>query len=184
MERGNRHPDRKSTPTMRAASASDSNVKPILPMARFSAPFCLRVFGAGVVLATAFSLQAPLSSRSTVAPAGKALAFAPPKGTGVPAPAGLVKKENDFSFRLQSVAGGAAAPAPKKNALLEKVWNENTKLVTYITVWYLGNIWYNIYNKKALNLLGKNGGGALGPGGGAALGRGSLCDSPVGPRRA
>jgi hypothetical protein len=49
------------------------------------------------------------------------LAFAPPKGTGVPAPAGLVKKENDFSFRLQSVAGGAAAPAPKKNALLEKV---------------------------------------------------------------
>lgn len=32
-----------------------------------------------------------------------------------------MKKENDFSFRLQSVAGGAAAPAPKKNALLEKV---------------------------------------------------------------
>jgi len=31
-------------------------------------------------------------------------------------------KENDFTFRLQSVAGGAAAaPAPKKNALVDKV---------------------------------------------------------------
>jgi len=60
------------------------------------------------------------------------LAFAPPKGTGVPAPAGLVKKENDFSFRLQSVAGGAAAPAPKKNALLEKVmsWEGQGKVRT------------------------------------------------------
>lgn len=128
-------------------------------MARFSASFCLRMFGAGVVLATAFSLQAPLSSRSTAAPAGKSLAFAPPKAAaGVPAAAGLMK-ENDFTFRLQSVAGGAAATPAKKNALVEKFWNEDTKLATYISVWYLGNIYYNIYNKKALNMLGKNGEG-------------------------
>ena len=75
-------------------------------------------------------------------------AFAPPKAAApAPAAAGFLKEKNDFSFRLQSVAGGAAAPA-KKNALVEKLWNEDTKLAAYISIWYLGNIWYNIYNKK------------------------------------
>lgn len=71
------------------------------------------------------------------APAGKSLAFAPPKAAaGVPAAAGVMKKENDFTFRLQSVAGGAAAaPAPKKNALVEKVrfsWKEERETSTWL----------------------------------------------------
>ncbi len=48
-----------------------------------------------------------------------------------------------FSFRLQSVSGGAAAPAKKGGveALVEKVWNEDTKLAAYVAIWYLGNIY-------------------------------------------
>ena len=90
-------------------------------MARFTPSLALRIFGAGVVLATAFSLQAPISSRtSTNAPAAKGLSFVAPM-TPTPA-AGLqapVAAKNDFAFRLQSVAGGAA-PA-KKGGLVEKV---------------------------------------------------------------
>lgn len=109
-------------------------------MARFPS-LCLRlVFASGVVLATAFSLQAPLQARSSAAPAqGKGLAFAPPKAAAPAAGVVPVVGKNDFSFRLQSVSGGAA-PA-KKEGLLEKVWNEDTKLAAYVGIWYLGNIY-------------------------------------------
>lgn len=40
------------------------------------------------------------------------------------------------------------------------LWNDSTKLATYLSVWYLGNIYYNIYNKKACIALGKNAAGA------------------------
>lgn len=46
----------------------------------------------------------------------------------------------------------AAAKTEKKGGL----WNETTQLVTYLLVWYLGNVYYNIYNKKACIALGKN----------------------------
>lgn len=39
-------------------------------------------------------------------------------------------------------------------------WNDNTKLATYMSVWYLGNVYYNIFNKKACIALGKNASGA------------------------
>jgi len=48
-----------------------------------------------------------------------------------------------------------AAAAPSKS-FIDLIWNDNTKLLTYLAVWYLGNIYYNIYNKKACIALGKN----------------------------
>jgi len=51
------------------------------------------------------------------------------------------------------VAAATAAPVAKKS---EGLWNDNTKLAAYLAVWYLGNIYYNIYNKKACNALGKD----------------------------
>jgi solute carrier family 35 protein E1 len=43
---------------------------------------------------------------------------------------------------------------------LSAIWNEKTKLPVYLAVWYVGNIYYNIYNKKACIALGKNAAGA------------------------
>lgn len=43
---------------------------------------------------------------------------------------------------------------------MSAVWNEKTKLPIYLAVWYIGNIYYNIYNKKACIALGKNASGA------------------------
>lgn len=43
---------------------------------------------------------------------------------------------------------------------LTAIWNEKTKLPIYLAVWYIGNIYYNIYNKKACIALGKNAAGA------------------------
>lgn len=50
----------------------------------------------------------------------------------------------------------AKAAAPVEPTLIEKIWNENTKLTAYLAVWYIGNVGYNIYNKKACIALGKN----------------------------
>ena len=38
--------------------------------------------------------------------------------------------------------------------------NPDLQLTAYLAVWYLGNIYYNIYNKKACIALGKNAAGA------------------------
>jgi hypothetical protein len=51
-------------------------------------------------------------------------------------------------------AAKAATAAPK--TMMEKLWTPNTQLAAYMAVWYLGNIYYNIYNKKACIALGKN----------------------------
>jgi len=53
----------------------------------------------------------------------------------------------------------AAKEAPKKS-FIDKIWNDQTQLLTYLAVWYMGNIYYNIYNKKACIALGKNASGA------------------------
>lgn len=50
----------------------------------------------------------------------------------------------------------ASEPAPAKTSFIDSIWNENTKLTAYLAIWYLGNIYYNIYNKKACIALGKN----------------------------
>jgi hypothetical protein len=51
------------------------------------------------------------------------------------------------------------AKAAPSSSLIDKIWNEQTKLGFYLAVWYLGNIYYNIYNKKACIALGKNAAG-------------------------
>jgi solute carrier family 35 protein E1 len=53
----------------------------------------------------------------------------------------------------------AAVPAPVELSFVDKFWNDSTKLGAYLAVWYLGNIYYNIYNKKACIALGKNAAG-------------------------
>ena len=57
------------------------------------------------------------------------------------------------------IVAAAAAPAPAPT-FMEKIWNPTTQLSAYMAVWYLGNIYYNIYNKKACIALGKNAHGA------------------------
>lgn len=64
-------------------------------MARFPS-LCLRlVFASGVVLATAFSLQAPLQARSSAAAQGKGLAFVQPKAAAPAAAAVPVVGKNE-----------------------------------------------------------------------------------------
>merc|ERR1719408_511720 len=53
----------------------------------------------------------------------------------------------------------ASKEQPNKT-FLQKIWNDQTQLMTYLAVWYMGNIYYNIYNKKACIALGKNAAGA------------------------
>jgi len=69
------------------------------------------------------------------------------------------------SFELMSTADDAdiiaakkavAAAPPTKKSLVDIFWNDSVKLTVYLAVWYLGNIYYNIYNKKACIALGKN----------------------------
>ena len=54
------------------------------------------------------------------------------------------------------IVAKAATPPPPSKSFVDVIWNENTKLSVYLAVWYLGNIYYNIYNKKACIALGKN----------------------------
>lgn len=54
------------------------------------------------------------------------------------------------------VVAKAATPPPAKKSFVDLIWNDGTKLSIYLAVWYLGNIYYNIYNKKACIALGKN----------------------------
>ena len=56
----------------------------------------------------------------------------------------------------EGIVAADAIPSPKKKSFIDSIWNENTKLTAYLAVWYLGNIAYNIYNKKACNALGKD----------------------------
>jgi len=58
------------------------------------------------------------------------------------------------------VVAAATATTEKKSSFLDLIWNDNTKLTFYLLVWYLGNIYYNIYNKKACIALGKSATGA------------------------
>jgi len=50
----------------------------------------------------------------------------------------------------------AATPAPAKGGLFSA---DNIAISSYLAVWYLGNVFYNIYNKKACIALGKNAAG-------------------------
>jgi len=92
-------------------------------------------------LATAFSLKqrisSPLLSRAQQTPASAALQHSQPTF--------LKTAEDAVNVEVTTVA------QEKKGFITEEV-----KLVAYLAVWYLGNIYYNIYNKKACIALGKN----------------------------
>jgi len=53
----------------------------------------------------------------------------------------------------------AAKKEEPKKTFISTIWNDSTQLFAYLSVWYLGNIYYNIYNKKACIALGKNAAG-------------------------
>lgn len=57
---------------------------------------------------------------------------------------------------LYTASGPEIVAEEKKKGFLESVWNKDTQLVAYLTVWYVGNVAYNIYNKKACIALGKD----------------------------
>lgn len=66
---------------------------------------------------------------------------------------------------LAAAAGSSNADAvaesntEEKGGFLSFFWNEKTKLSFYLAIWYGGNVYYNIYNKKACIALGKNAAG-------------------------
>lgn len=113
------------------------------------------IFLASCLVATAFS-QRPATRLSSTQSQVK---------TTLRQHSAFQNKQNAFSTALKSVEGqeegnvvAAAVEVPKKT-LMDRVWNDQTKLSVYLAVWYLGNIYYNIYNKKACIALGKNAAG-------------------------
>jgi hypothetical protein len=78
-----------------------------------------------------------------------------PEFQQLPSATALTAVEKSKS-RADVVASSGAQSAGESPSLLSMVWNEQTKLSFYLAVWYGGNIYYNIYNKKACNALGKN----------------------------
>jgi solute carrier family 35 protein E1 len=65
-------------------------------------------------------------------------------------------------MKLQQTEASTIEPSvvAANSGPLSAIWNEKTKLPIYLIVWYVGNIYYNIYNKKACIALGKNAAGA------------------------
>jgi solute carrier family 35 protein E1 len=97
------------------------------------ASLCLFVIGS---LTTAFSLQTSANKRIVVSKVGSLSKQMP------------VQHGNPTYLKSNEVV----AEAPKKGLL----GGIDFKLVSYLAVWYLGNIYYNIYNKRACIALGKN----------------------------
>jgi len=64
----------------------------------------------------------------------------------------------DGALRLK---GGKPAEAAEAKPWYSMFWNESTELLVLFGAWYWGNIYYNIYNKKALNLVGGAKGGLV-----------------------
>eukprot|EP00285_Hemiselmis_virescens_P016923 CAMPEP_0173377788 /NCGR_PEP_ID=MMETSP1356-20130122/1061_1 /TAXON_ID=77927 ORGANISM="Hemiselmis virescens, Strain PCC157" /NCGR_SAMPLE_ID=MMETSP1356 /ASSEMBLY_ACC=CAM_ASM_000847 /LENGTH=388 /DNA_ID=CAMNT_0014330665 /DNA_START=17 /DNA_END=1183 /DNA_ORIENTATION=+ len=64
----------------------------------------------------------------------------------------------DAALRLR---GGAKAVAEAPKAWYSAFWNETVEITVLFGLWYWGNIYYNIYNKKALNLVGGAKGGLV-----------------------
>jgi solute carrier family 35 protein E1 len=101
---------------------------------------------ASVLAATAFSLQPKTrgltSTKSKIAS---------------PFTKNVALREETF---LKTTDATIVASDTEKKGFADGIWNDNTKLATYLVVWYMGNIYYNIYNKKACIALGKNAAGA------------------------
>eukprot|EP01040_Poterioochromonas_malhamensis_P021698 gene21698-26237_t len=71
----------------------------------------------------------------------------------------LLKQSQIFASGTDDFPGANVAAKEtqgKEKVHLGSIWNDNTKLAFNLAVWYLGNIYYNIYNKKACIALGKS----------------------------
>lgn len=60
------------------------------------------------------------------------------------------------SNALYTASGPEIVAEENKKSFMDTIWNKDTQLVAYLTVWYVGNVAYNIYNKKACIALGKD----------------------------
>eukprot|EP00282_Hemiselmis_andersenii_P042711 CAMPEP_0172057342 /NCGR_PEP_ID=MMETSP1043-20130122/6278_1 /TAXON_ID=464988 /ORGANISM="Hemiselmis andersenii, Strain CCMP441" /LENGTH=447 /DNA_ID=CAMNT_0012716831 /DNA_START=229 /DNA_END=1573 /DNA_ORIENTATION=- len=122
------------------------------------------------------SLKPPISGNDAfVGPApgarGPMRARAPHPGDAVGAPAhGLQQQGPAASLARPTVnldqaalrlKGGAKAVAEAPKAWYSAFWNETVEITVLFALWYWGNIYYNIYNKKALNLVGGAKGGLV-----------------------
>lgn len=97
--------------------------------------------------ATAFSLErARISS-----PVNLKISTLPAKSK-----AELQHSTPTFLSAGSSSSNVAAAEVPQEKGILSLIWNDSTKLAFYLAIWYCGNIYYNIFNKKACIALGKN----------------------------
>jgi hypothetical protein len=65
----------------------------------------------------------------------------------------------DTSLKMAEGASAEVTASSDAKGALDKIWTPAVKVVTYLTIWYVGNIYYNIYNKKACIALGKNAAG-------------------------
>lgn len=100
--------------------------------------------------ATAFSLERPVQRISGSSKIGASFTKSPLTHS---APSYLKSSEDASSAE---VVAAAKTTTPVPTSFIDKIWNKDTQLLTYMAVWYLGNIYYNIYNKKACIALGKN----------------------------
>lgn len=94
---------------------------------------------------TAFSLERPTSQRIN----GNVISKAGAKHS-------IRMQQSNPTFLQSQVNAEVTASEPAKKSFIDLIWNKNTKLFFYLAVWYIGNIYYNIYNKKACIALGKN----------------------------
>eukprot|EP01041_Mallomonas_annulata_P012287 gene12287-25840_t len=93
-------------------------------------------------IGSAFSLERPTSKRMNTISRGIVKHALPAHGSP--------------TFLKSETSSEIVAAEPAKKGILSAIFNEQTKLFIYLAVWYIGNIYYNIFNKKACIALGKN----------------------------
>mmetsp|Transcript_15686 Transcript_15686/g.15821 ORF Transcript_15686/g.15821 Transcript_15686/m.15821 type:complete len:392 (+) Transcript_15686:62-1237(+) len=96
---------------------------------------------------TAFSLQRPTNQNLNAHKISKAAKH--PLNLQHSNPTFLKAEESAENVVASTTAAESKGP-------LSAIWNKDTKIFFYLAVWYIGNIYYNIYNKKACIALGKN----------------------------
>jgi hypothetical protein len=57
---------------------------------------------------------------------------------------------------LNEVNHGNVLIERKPLGLVQSIWNEYLQVPFYLTIWYSGNVLYNLFNKHACNALGKD----------------------------
>mmetsp|Transcript_8303 Transcript_8303/g.11604 ORF Transcript_8303/g.11604 Transcript_8303/m.11604 type:complete len:401 (+) Transcript_8303:61-1263(+) len=118
----------------------------------------MKVVLLAVILASASSLSIERSGRTTSA-IGLKQRLQSKNQHAVPSFLHSAAAPVDMDSGDSSSNSAVVVAAGEKKSLIDTIWNENTKLTAYLIVWYLGNVFYNIYNKKACIALGKNAAG-------------------------